>query len=119
MNDFSFKYDKLRQNEPGDAPVSKNHEGDGTGRNVCFIKADGNAIFFGYGYLVSSEHLKEESAIIINFTSHTVTLKGIRLEALYYAFLRHLPQMVVCTEERYNDTEPKAPLVNSIEVTKP
>lgn len=118
MGDFESKFDKLKKNLPGEAPASQNYETEGSGRNVCFIKADGNAIFFGYGYLVSSEHFKEDGTIILNFTSHVVTLKGIRMEGLYYAFMGHLPKMVVCIEERYNDTEAKLPLVNSIDVTK-
>jgi hypothetical protein len=50
------------------------------------------------------------------FTSHTVTLKGVGLAALYQDFFTHTPKHIVFSDERYNAIEGDGWVVNSIEV---
>ena len=91
----------------------------GNTRNVCFVSLDGNRMFLNYSYLVSGEYVPEDNIIVLGFTSHTLTLKGIHLEPLFYEFMQHLPRQILCVDDRYNVVSEKdSPIVNEIGVKK-
>jgi hypothetical protein len=114
--DFKFNFDQIRENHLEKKDDS--HAGESHVRNVCFEQTDGKIIFLNYAYLVSGEYMPDENTIVLCFTSHTVTLKGIRLLPLYQDFFKHIPRIVNCTDDRYNEIEGEALVVNSIDIVK-
>jgi len=104
----------MRENNP--AKQQQTYAGESNVRNVCFVQADGKMLFLNYGYLVSGEYLPDESAIILHFTSHRITLKGIKLETLYNEFFSHIPRYMSATEERYGELEKSAYSINEIQI---
>ncbi|HRE62290.1 MAG TPA: hypothetical protein PKU77_00790 [Ferruginibacter sp.] len=98
---FKLKVDEMKEN----APVNndENYQSGSNVRNVCFVQIDGKMLFLNYGYLVSCEYLPDDSIVVLNFTSHIITLKGSKLESLYQEFFNHIPKVVNCTEDRYTE----------------
>ena len=115
-HDFKFKIDELRENDP--TKQQQTYAGESHVRNVCFVQTDGKMLFLNYGYLVSGEYLPNESAIVLNFTSHTISLKGTKLETLYQDFFSHVPRFITCTDERYNEVEERMCVINEILITE-
>lgn len=114
---FKLKVDEMRENDP--VKKDENYHSGSNVRNVCFVQADGKMLFLNYGYLVACEYLPDEGLIILKFTSHTITLKGTRLESLYQEFFNHIPKLVICAEDRYNSLdENPVTLVTKINVEK-
>lgn len=115
-------FDRLNKKKGGDEQKTdtKNQKRPATGaRNLCFIQPDGRRLFLGYAYLVSGEYVPDDSAIILVFTSHTITLKGHNLETLFESLLTHEPERIVCEDERYKSTDDaESVIVTSISVTK-
>jgi hypothetical protein len=117
---FKLKYEQLQENNPA-KPDEKpqSYTTAGHVRNVCFTWPDGRAMFLNYSYLISGEYLPEENKIILTFTTHTITLTGIRLKTLFEQLLHHLPMHITCMEERYNETtETTEAIVNEIHVAE-
>jgi len=74
---------------------------------------------FNYNYLVTQSYDAAKNAITLEFTSHTVTIKGMRLDVLFYELMAQLPKYIRITEKRYNDTKDKSGgIVNEIVVTE-
>ncbi len=123
---FKFRYDEMRENNPGESQPQTHDASDGdmfypSGggvRNVCFVLLDGKRLFLNYAYLVSGEYNPDESLILLAFTTHGILLKGIRLQTLYEQFMQQLNRVVACVDERYNHLQGEtAPVVNHIKVT--
>lgn len=72
-------------------------------RNVCMSWPDGRRMFFNYAYLIAAsfEPNGEFNSIQLDFSSHTVWLKGYRLIGLFTALLDHLPRLISATDPRY------------------
>jgi hypothetical protein len=66
--------------------------------------------------LVSGEFSPADNTIVLSFTSHTILLTGVHLENLFYEFMQHLPQEIVCVDKRYNATADNNPVVNEIRI---
>lgn len=115
-HDFKFKIDEMRENNPAKQQLT--YAGESNVRNVCFVQKDGKMTFLNYGYLVSGDYLPDESAIVLHFTSHSITLKGTKLETLYQDFFSHVPRYIVCTDERYNEVEKSAFFINDIQIAE-
>lgn len=123
---FKFRYEEMRENNPGQSQPAYAedlgsdllyHSGGGA-RNVCFILLDGRRLFLNYAYLVSGEYNPDESMILLAFTTHTVLLKGVRLEKLYEQFMQQLNRIVLCIEERYTHLqEADKPIVYQIMIS--
>lgn len=99
----------MQENSPAhENPAIQKHadfyEQGGHARNVCFALLDGRKMFLNYAYLVSGEYLPQQNRIVLAFTSHAVTLIGLWLDDLYYAFMYHLAKHVRCVDARYNAT---------------
>lgn len=123
---FRLKYDQLQENNPGrehpntneGVPAGLFYESEGHTRHVCFVRLDGSRVFLNYAYLVSGAYVPDANTIVLAFTTHSVTLKGIHLEPLYYQLMKQANKQIVCTDERYNDVqEDNASIVNHIEIT--
>lgn len=117
-HDFKLKYDQLKNNDPTKKEGANNYELQSNVRNICFVQPNGNSVFLNYGYLVSGEHLPNENRIILYFTSHVISLIGFKLDTLYQDLMKHLPQMIICKEERYNELSEGMPVINLIEIEK-
>jgi hypothetical protein len=121
--EFKLKIQQMKENvRLRENPSIQKHvdfyEQEGPVRNVCFMLLDGYRIFLNYAYLVSGEYLPQQNRVILSFTSHMISLSGIGLEGLYYAFMHHLPKHVRCQDARYNATaDDKESIVNDITVT--
>lgn len=115
-HDFKFKFDQMRDNHL--EKKDETYAGESHVRNVCFEQLDGKSVFLNYAYLVSGEYIPEENTIVLCFTSHTVTVKGIGLAALYQDFFTHTPKHIACSDERYNEINGGMVVVNAIEVEK-
>lgn len=107
---FKSKFDQLRENDPtGTNPETEtstdHYPQHGNVRNLCFVQLDGRRLFLNYAYLVSGEYIPQESSIILEYTTHKITLKGHNLERLYYQIIDHLPKQIVCEDDRYSSTK--------------
>ncbi len=71
-------------------------------RNVCFTHLDGSRIFLNYNYLVSGEYNPEQSQIVLGFTTHQITLKGVNLEKLFEELMFHSVKVIGTRDQRYN-----------------
>ncbi len=114
--EFKFKIDEMRENNPG--KQQQIYAGESHVRNVCFVQSDGKMLFLNYGYLVSGEYLPDESKIVLHFTSHTIALKGTKLETLYQEFFSHIPRYILATNERYIEVEKSTYTISEIQVSK-
>jgi len=115
-HEFKLKFDQMRENYQ--EKQDQTYVGASNVRNVCFVQADGKMLFLNYSYLMSSEYLPDDSTIVLNFTSHTIILKGSKLETLYQDFFSHIPRVVTCIEERYNEVEKDAYLINDMQISE-
>lgn len=115
-HEFKFKFDEMRNNNPG--KQQQTYAGESHVRNVCFVQSDGKMLFLNYSYLVSGEYVANESTITLHFTSHTITLKGIKLEPLYLEFFSHIPRHITATDERYNSVENGSYQINEIQIAE-
>ena len=72
-------------------------------RNVCFIWEDGRKAFFNYAYLVTGDLIVHNSidALVLSFSSYTVTLKGYNLLPLFNALLEHSAKTISAVNPRY------------------
>jgi len=108
--DFRFKFDRMRENDPtGQNDGNKENPGNteryesaGHSRNLGLRWTDNRQMFLNYSYLISVEYLPHENMITLAFTTHSVALTGIRLQKLYEELMDHLPRIISCTEARYN-----------------
>jgi hypothetical protein len=107
---FNLHYTRMKE---GDTPLSANNsdpnatDGNtgiigGSSRNICFVVAPNRMIFLNYAYLISGEYKPDENTITLLFTSHSVTIKGIKLEALFYRLMDHAVKQLTAVDNRYN-----------------
>lgn len=76
----------------------------GNSRNLLFTWPSGDSEFLNYSFLIGGKFFKEESKIVLTYTSHIVTIKGNNLEDLHDALLLNFPKRIDCVEERYLKT---------------
>lgn len=118
--DRKSTFDRMRENSVSEKQENEQAESYPAGshaRNVLFVLADGNEKFLNYGFLICADYNKSDDSIVLEFTTHTVTIKGSNLSILYRELFEHIPKIITCTDERYNDLEEddKA-VINSIEI---
>lgn len=114
---FKTKYDELYAKPAGETSgMDQDNATYNPGRNVCFVLPEGNRIFLNYGYLVAGEFMPDANMIILTFTSHTITLNGINLKALYYSLMQHMPKEIHAVDVRYNALEEELSIVNKITI---
>ena len=128
--EFKLRYDQMREGDPSKTeetaqPNTDNglYHAPGQARNLCLVWPDGKRFFLNYAYLIAGElNLDgEKNVIILHFSSHTVTLSGYGLEALFRELLDHLPRIIFSIDERYvteNDLGSKEMTVIGISIQK-
>ncbi len=124
--DFRLKYDELSENDPsqrefGERMIAHNdaYSDPGHGRSICFVLLDGKRLFLGYSYLMSGEYSPEEGSIVLTFSTHSVVLKGVNLEKLFYDILDQRAKQIACVDSRYNLLgDDEEPVVNDIVAKK-
>lgn len=120
--DYKLQLDELIENDPTRKNAahifqSQFYEQPGHIREVCFVPLQGKAISLNYAYWVKREADVEGNVIILTWTSHVVTLKGIHLMPLFFDFFYQLPKIIVAQDARYNATaEKNTTIVNEITV---
>jgi len=68
---------------------------------------------------VSGEYLPEDSTIILYFTSHTITLKGTKLDTLFVQLIEQKPKTINAEYERFEEiSDQQYYFVNSIEIER-
>jgi hypothetical protein len=115
---FKWKFDELEENDNSPKDVVKHYEAESFARSVCFVMLDGSMLFLYYTYLVSGDFMPEENKITLAFTSHSVTLAGVKLESLFFDLMRHMPKNIICVDARYNQVEGDKAIVNVIDIEK-
>jgi hypothetical protein len=121
---FNFKYDQMRENDPTSsakiqADVPDSYPSGSNIRNVLFVLASGDEDSSSYNYLVRTRFKKSEGSILLTFTTHVITIKGVNLHSLFRELFEHIPRVVVATDKRYNQVAEKdVPIVNEIIITE-
>lgn len=96
-----------------------NYGGESYARVLLLVFPDGNEKFLHYSYLVDANFQVDTGSIVMSFTSHIVTLRGLRLHSLYRDLSRHLPNIVTVVDTRYDSlTDDHSPVVTAIEVVE-
>lgn len=120
--DFKLQFDENKEStQPQDQETvnADRYLHHGNTRNLAFVWPDGRMEFFNYSYLVRCAYDPAEGSIVLEFTSHTVALKGYRLEILAVDLMAQLPRIVRCIDSRYIDTlENDAAVVSKIIITE-
>jgi hypothetical protein len=116
---FNLHYTRMKE---GETPLSANSNDSnaienntsivgGSSRNICFVIDPNRMIFLSYAYLISGEYKPDENTITLLFTSHSVTIKGIKLEALFYRLMDHAVKQIMAVDSRYNALQEGSELV--------
>ena len=122
---FSPKIEEMRQGNPTateDDSDDYPKQGDiyypthGNVRDICFVLLDGRMVSLNYSYLIAKDINVERTEMVLTFSSHTVTAKGINLESVFFKIMSQYVRLLKCTDARYNPISPDRPVVNSIEV---
>lgn len=106
------------QPQPEEQKSVELYDTPGHARNICFVQADGEAVFLNYAYLVSCKFLPSKSIIQLFFTTHSVEIKGQDLRNLFKSIFNQTAHSIFVIEERYVATkEKKDVVVTSILIT--
>lgn len=94
-----------------------NYGGDSHARVLLLVFADGNEKFLHYSYLVDADFNIETGNVVLTFTSHVVTLQGLRLHSLFRDLSKHLPHIIAVVDERYGSlSDHGGPVVTAMEI---
>lgn len=116
MSTFDFLNDKQDANQDPEPSIEYYKDG-GAGRAIGFVLDKRKQLFLSYSYLISGEFDPEAQTIILTFTTHIITLTGIRLEPLYADLMAQTPRLLIMNDARYNDLHNDlAPIINGITV---
>ncbi len=120
--EFKIKFEENKDSVEADNTVSDDnshaYSTAGNIRNLAFVWPDGKMQFLNYSYLVSCVYDPKEECILMEFTTHSVELKGYKLNILVHELMASIPRLIFCTNDRYRAIEDgDKPVVNSINVT--
>lgn len=121
--DFKLKFDDFKDNhstEQGDGDkTTDQYPSSGHVRHIVFVWPENRMQSFNYSYLVTQSYDAAKNTIIMEFTSHTVEIKGIRLDGLFHELVAQIPKYIRVMDKRYNDTEDKSgSIINEVIVTE-
>ena len=120
IQDFRSRFGMMRDNDPTgqqqDDTVKERYPAQSHARNLVFVLQDGRRVFLNYSYLVCTEELPDTGSLLLHFTTHTVTLAGKGLDALFIDLVGHIPRIIACTEPRYDLLAEGQPVVHEITV---
>ncbi len=105
--DFKIRFDEYQENDPTSKVEGQVHPDyyptGGHTRNLAFVLPDGQLQFFNYSYLITCSYNQSEGKISLEFSTHTVELKGQKLEQLFYELMMQTTKIIRCTNKRYNE----------------
>lgn len=122
--DFKLKFDEYKDNDPTEKTGGDNnpdyYPSFGNVRNLAVLLPDGKMQFFNYSYLVTCSYSPEQNSIKMEFSTHSLELKGQRLEQLFYELMAQVNKVIRCSESRYSalDTSADKPVVSEIIITE-
>lgn len=88
-------------------------------KDICFVLLNGRQTSLEYNYLISRDYIPEQNIIVLNFTTHEITLNGHNLEKLFNDLRQNLPQTVTVIDERYiGISQENAPVVTDIKIER-
>lgn len=108
---FNLKFNEMRENNPTDenadgvTPDSVNYPTPSNGRNICFVWPNGKQTALNYSYLVLWNFDPEQNRIDLIFTTHSVTITGIKLNDLFNNILMGITRKVIAIDKRYAGLE--------------
>lgn len=107
---FKLRFDQMRDGDPTPPAADEQGAAPGFARNLCLAWPDGRRFFLAYAHLVAGELRLDGEAneIRLEFSAHTVVLRGYRLETLFAALLDHRPALIAAIDERYAAVEDDA-----------
>jgi len=107
--DFKLKFDEYKDNDPTEKPGSDNnpdyYPAGSNARHIVFVWSEKKMQSFNYSYLVTQSYDAAKNAITMQFTSHTVEIKGVRLDGLFHELVAQIPKYIRITDKRYNSTD--------------
>lgn len=121
--DFKLKFDDYKNNDPTGKQDGENNSDQypsfGNARHVVFIWSENRMQSFNYSYLVTQSYDASKNTILMQFSSHTIEIKGVRLDGLFHELVAQIPKYIRVTDKRYNDTEDKnGSIINEVVVTE-
>lgn len=78
------------------------HSGPSHTRPLIIVQHNGNEKLLHYNYLIAADYHAESGIIVLYFTTHTITFKGLRLHELFRSFCKHEPFIVTVAGTRYD-----------------
>lgn len=116
-----MKFDDYKNNDPTGKQEGENNSDQypsfGNARNLAFVLPDGKMQFFNYSYLITCSYNPEEGSIKMEFSTHTVELKGQRLEQLFFELMSQVNKLLRCSDKRYSALESHTtPIIINIEI---
>lgn len=103
--DFKLKFDDFKDNhsteQGNDDKTTDQYPSSGHVRHIVFVWPENRMQSFNYSYLVTQSYDAAKSTIIMEFTSHTVEIKGVRLDGLFYELVAQIPKYIRIKTERY------------------
>lgn len=118
--DFRNRFGMMQDNDPTgqqqDDTVKERYPAQSHARNLVFVLQDGRRVFLNYSYLVCTEEQPDTDSLLLHFTTHTVTLTGKGLDALFLDLSTHTPRIIACTEPRYELLTDGQAIVHQINV---
>lgn len=107
--DFKLKFDEYKDNNPTgrlDGEDNPDYYPAGSNaRHIVFVWSEKKMQSFSYSYLVTQSYDASKNAIIMQFTSHTIEIKGVRLDGLFHELVAQIPKYIRITDKRYNSTD--------------
>ena len=100
---LTFKDDENEKNPAGEKEMEQ-YKTAGQNRNLCFVQPNGESLFLNYAYLVAGKFSPNDSSIVLAYTTHTVTLNGHNLDALYDSIMNQRQRTIICIDKRYAET---------------
>lgn len=105
---FKNKIDSLLDNDRDitahtvEDKTVQHHSGPPHTRPLIIVQHNGDEKLFHYNYLIAADYHAESGTIVLYFTTHTVSFKGLRLHQLFRSFCKHEPFIVTVTGTRYD-----------------
>lgn len=110
MTELKLKYNESNKGEAKQNDLIKersvgnniNYTSSEIPRNICFVENSGRQIFFNYSFLSNGLLDEDGRKITLEFSTHRVTLNGVKLDSLFNELLEQKVKILYCTSNRYN-----------------
>lgn len=121
--DFKLKFDDYKDNNPTGRPDGEDnpdyYPAGSNARHIVFVWSEKKMQSFNYSYLVTQSYDAANNSITMQFTSHTVEIKGVRLDGLFHELVAQIPKYIRITDKRYNSaSDTNSQIINEVIVTE-